>query len=145
VADLPTPAELAERGRGVYRTAIDPNGTGAVNLHAGSRNDAMLSVFTGVGARLLAYAVARFSAARLATAVDDDLDVIGQDLFGLPRKQASAAVGSVYLQRGSGGDPSSSPRARASPSRPVRSSRCRPRPARSCSKPPKTFSSRAAC
>jgi uncharacterized phage protein gp47/JayE len=102
VADLPTPAELVARGQGVYRTAIDPGGTGAVDLHAGSRNDAMLSVFTGVSSRLLAYAVARFSAARLATAEDDDLDVIGVDLFGLPRKDAASAVGTVYLQRPNG-------------------------------------------
>jgi uncharacterized phage protein gp47/JayE len=102
VADLPTPAELATRGQGVYRTAIDPGGTGAVDLRPGSRNDAMLSVFTGVASRLLGYAAAQFAASRLASAVGDELDVIGVDLFGEPRKDAAAAVGTAYLQRPSG-------------------------------------------
>ena len=99
MADLPTPAELVAKGRGVYRTLMDPAGTGVVNLRAGSRNDAQLSVFLGLVSRVLRYAADRFSASRLSSALDDDLDIIAQDLFGTRRKDAAAAIGTIYLQR----------------------------------------------
>jgi uncharacterized phage protein gp47/JayE len=99
MADLPRPDEFARIAQGVYRTALDPGGTGAVNLRSGSRNDALVSLFTALSIRLAAYAADRASGAHLSSAEDEDLDVLGRDLFQEERKEAIGAVGTVYLKR----------------------------------------------
>jgi uncharacterized phage protein gp47/JayE len=99
MADLPTASELVQTGQGVYRTALDPGGTGAVNLNPGSRNDTLLSAMVGLLLRLTRTTADRIAGSRLSSAVDDELDLIGNDLFAQPRKLDVAAVGNAFLQR----------------------------------------------
>lgn len=99
MADLPTTSDLLDAGQGALRTALDPAGTGAVNLRAGSKNDTLLSVAIALQTRGLSYASARIAAARLSSATDTDLDTVGMDLFGEPRKDVAFAIGTAYLQR----------------------------------------------
>jgi uncharacterized phage protein gp47/JayE len=99
MADLPTSSELAEIGRAAFRAALDPGGTGAVNLRPGSRNDVAISALTGIGNRLGAYVADRVSAARRSSATGEDLDAHARDLYGETRKSASASTGKVRLTR----------------------------------------------
>lgn len=99
MAELPTPTELADTGRAAFRAALDPAGTGAVNLNPGSRNDTAISVLTAVGMRLAAYVADRVAAGRRSSATDTDLDVLGRDLYGEERKPEAFATGVVRLAR----------------------------------------------
>lgn len=98
-ADLPTTDELVAVGRTALRTALDPAGTGAVNLRPGSRNDTALSVLAAMGSRLSKYASERSAAARVSSAEDEDLDARAADLYGEERKAAVAATGLLRLKR----------------------------------------------
>ncbi len=99
MADLPTPDELAAIGRAAFRIAIDPDGTGAVDLRAGSRNDVAVSTLAAVGTRLARYAADRVAAARRASARGADLDDIARDLYHEERKADAAATGGIRLTR----------------------------------------------
>lgn len=99
MADVPTPAELAKVAQQAFAIALDPNGTGAVNLNPGSRNDTMISVVTAVGHRVARYTSNRLAASNVSSATVDDLGILGETLYSLPRKGDVAAVGTVYLQR----------------------------------------------
>lgn len=99
MATLPTPAELTALARARLRSALDPTGTGAVDLRAGSRLDALVSVATGMGNRLSSYVADRMGALRRSTAQDEDLDVLARDLYSETRKPASYATGKVGLVR----------------------------------------------
>jgi uncharacterized phage protein gp47/JayE len=99
MADLPTPVELKNAGQAAFRAAIDPTGSGAVNLAPGSKNDMMLSVLAGLLLRLGRTTADRIAGSRRSSAVDDELDLIGRDLYSQPRKPAAAAVGTAYLHR----------------------------------------------
>jgi hypothetical protein len=107
--DLPTPQDLAQVGAAAFRSALDPAGTGAVNLRAGSRNDTAISVMAAMTNRVSIYAADRAAAARIGSAQGEDLDVLAQDLFLDRRKQAAAATTTVYLTRPDGTTPSSIP------------------------------------
>jgi uncharacterized phage protein gp47/JayE len=99
MADLPTPVELKNAGQAAFRSAIDPTGTGAVNLAPGSKNDTMLSVLVGLVLRLSRTTADRIAGSRRSSAVDDELDLIGRDLYSQPRKPDAAAVGTAYVHR----------------------------------------------
>jgi len=96
---LPTVDELAAAGRAAFRKSIDPDGTGAVDLAAGSRNDTAISALTAIANRILAYVLDRVAAARIASATGDDLDAAALDWYGEFRKQDVAATGFVELTR----------------------------------------------
>jgi len=97
--ELPTPTELVQIGQAKIRSLQDPQGTGAVNLHPGSRWDLALSAFAALAARNTAHIADRVAARSLVSAVDDDLDIIAADLFNDGRLPAAAATTTVYLQR----------------------------------------------
>lgn len=99
MADIPSPSEIADIGRNTFKTAIDPDGTGAVNVRPGSRNDTALSPMTAIGNRLSMYVLDRVSAGRRATATGDDLDIIAADIYGETRKEASKTTGIIRLTR----------------------------------------------
>jgi uncharacterized phage protein gp47/JayE len=99
VSDLPTPAEVVTAAKVAFRGAVDPDGTGAVDLAAGSRNDLAISTVSAVGNRLSLYAADRVTASRIASASGDDLDVLAADLFGLTRKPDVAATGFLRFTR----------------------------------------------
>jgi uncharacterized phage protein gp47/JayE len=96
---LPTTDEIVAVGRAAFRSAIDPSGTGAVNLAAGSRNDTAISALAAIANRLALYSLDRASAARIASATGDDLDEAALDLYGEKRKEAAAATGFIQLER----------------------------------------------
>lgn len=97
--ELPTPAELAALAQQKLRAVLDPTGTGAVDLAAGSRNDNMVSVNTALCTRVAQYAADRLTARSLATATGDDLDALVADIYQDRRKVANAATDFVWLQR----------------------------------------------
>lgn len=99
MAELPTVADLAAVGQGKLRAQLDPNGTGLVDLRAGSKNDIAISVNSAMAAKNTAYIADRLAASLLANASGDDLDTIGRDRYHEERKVAVAAVGTLYLQR----------------------------------------------
>lgn len=99
MAELPTPDELRKEIEGSLRTSLDPNGTGAVNLRAGSDNAAYVSVVTLLGGRLIAYSANRVAARSPFDATGDDLEDIGRDLFEIKKKGAQRSTGRLYLQR----------------------------------------------
>lgn len=103
MSQLPTPAELATVAKGAYRSAIDPGGTGAVDLQPGSRNDVALSVAAAMSHRVSLYAADRVTASRLASASGEDLDVLARDWYGVTRKAGNAATGYLRLVRGTTG------------------------------------------
>lgn len=96
---LPTPSEFLAVGQGALRSGLNPQGTGAVNLQAGSDNDVLLSVNLAMYQRLAAHVANRVKARSRSTSTSVDLTVVGNDNYYLPRKVAAAAVGTVYLQR----------------------------------------------
>lgn len=96
---LPTTDEIVSIGRASFRAALDPGGTGTVNLAAGSRNDTAISVLAAIANRVLLYALDRATAARIASATGDDLDEDAQDLFGERRKEAASTTGFIRLTR----------------------------------------------
>ena len=100
--DLPSAQELAEIAEEELRLALDPHGTGAVDLHDGSRNTALVSMQVGLGLRVVRYAAERDAAARASTSNGDDLDGVGRDDYGEERKPEAFATGAVRLVRGSG-------------------------------------------
>lgn len=108
--NLPTPAELATIAERELRLALDPQGTGRVDLHDGSRLTAFVSMQTALGLRVVRYVASRDAAARASTATGDDLDVVAHDDYGETRKTASAATGKVRLTRAGGGLATSVPR-----------------------------------
>lgn len=97
--DLPTPQELAEEAERSLRLALDPHGTGAIDLQDGSRNTALVSLMTAMGTRVVRYAAEREAASRVSTATSDDLTTVGRDDYGEPRKEAAYATGAVRLLR----------------------------------------------
>lgn len=99
MADLPSPDDLAQAGRAAFRATLDPGGTGAVNLRAGSRNDTAISMMAALVNRVVGYVQDRVSANRLASASGDDLDALAADLYGETRKLDVAATGFVQLTR----------------------------------------------
>lgn len=100
MADLPSTDELVAIGRAAFRAAIDPEGTGTVNLRPGSRNDAALGVMAALGTRLANYAAGRAAARLLSSATGDDLDALGVDLYHEKRKAEAFATGQIRLTRG---------------------------------------------
>lgn len=96
---LPSVPELADIAEQELRLALDPGGTGAVDLHDGSRNTALVSMMTYLAHRAVRYANDREAAARASTAEGDDLDTVGRDFYGEPRKVAAPAQGYRLLQR----------------------------------------------
>lgn len=107
--ELPTIAELAGRANSELRLALDPQGTGSVDLHDGSRLTALVSMQTGLAARVVRYAAARAAAARASTSEGDDLDIVARDDYGEERKGEARATGKIQLLRASGGDATSIP------------------------------------
>lgn len=97
--EIPTPAELTQIGQAQLRALLDPQGTGAVDLQAGSRNDIMMSVLTAMMTRLIVHTAERTAARSLQSAVTDDLAVLGSDIYNDAEKPAAAATGTVYLKR----------------------------------------------
>lgn len=93
MADLPTPDDLAETAQASLRVSLDPEGRGLVDLRAGSRLDAFVSVGAALGTRVGAYAADRAAAGRLASSVGEDLDQLAKDFFFETRKVAVAATG----------------------------------------------------
>lgn len=103
MSELPTVDELIETGRASLRVDLDPNGTGAIDLNAGSRLDVALSLNAALGLRALRFTGDRVAASRLASAVDTDLEALALDLFQETRKGDNRATGYVWLQRLGGG------------------------------------------
>lgn len=100
MADLPTPDELVRAAQGAYRSAIDPAGTGAVNLRPGSRNDVAISALGAVGNRLSLYTADRVAASQLDSSSGEDLDALAADRFGGEKRKAGIeATGVVRLVR----------------------------------------------
>lgn len=99
---LPTIQDLADTAEQELRTALDPQGTGVVDLADGSRNTALVSMQVGVAARVVRYAADREAASRASTGEGDDLDVVGRDFYGEPRKASAKATGYRKLLRGAG-------------------------------------------
>lgn len=100
--NLPTVAELAEIAQEELRLALDPLGTGAVDLHDGSRATALVSLQVGLASRAVRYAADREAAARASTAAGDDLDIVARDFYGEARKPEAFATGVIRLLRGVG-------------------------------------------
>lgn len=103
MSDLPTTTELANVVRAAFRRSLDPDGTGAVDLAAGSRNDTLVSAIVGAAARVARGAADRFAASRFSSASGDDLATDARDLFFAEIAPATQAVGTLYLQRLGGG------------------------------------------
>lgn len=99
---LPSVPELAEIAEQELRLALDPSGTGVVDLHDGSRNTALVSMMVYLAHRAVRYASDREAAARASTAELDDLDTVGRDFYGEPRKEPAKAAGYRLLQRPGG-------------------------------------------
>lgn len=96
---IPSTLDLAVLFEAALRLAIDPNGTGAINLRAGSDNAALVSMATQLGNRTFAYAADRARARSFADSDGDDLDEIVADIFGDKRKQLNPSTTTVYLKR----------------------------------------------
>jgi hypothetical protein len=99
LSNLPTAEELASIGEEAFRTALDPEGTGAIDLSSGSRNAIAISVMTAMGNRLSAYAADRASASQRASATGDDLINLGRDRYRESPKADVAATGIIRLTR----------------------------------------------
>lgn len=102
MADLPTPADLVAEGQRSLRADLDPAGTGAVDLSAGSDLDTFLSAATAMMTPVLGHVADRVAARTLSSTTGSDLDEIAQDDFQDSRKNPAAARGFVYLIRPSG-------------------------------------------
>lgn len=100
--NLPTVQDLAEIAEQELRGALDPQGTGVVDLADGARNTALVSLQVGMAARVVRYAADREAGSRASTAEGDDLDVVGRDFYGEPRKPDARATGFRKLLRGAG-------------------------------------------
>lgn len=96
---IPSTNDLAVMFEAGLRLGIDPNGTGAINLRAGSDNAVLVSLGTKLGNRVVAYAADRVRARSFKSSSDTDLDEIVEDLFGDKRKPPNAATTTVYLRR----------------------------------------------
>jgi uncharacterized phage protein gp47/JayE len=83
----------------VYRAALDPGGTGAVNLAPGSRNDVAVSALNALTTRVTGYVADRVAAGRVHSATGEDLDILAQDFYQETRKPARTATGMIQLTR----------------------------------------------
>lgn len=97
---IPTIQETARICEEALVGALDPQGAGIVDLEAGSDNAALVSMFAQGTARLGQYVAVRVAARDIDTAADTDLDDVLRDRWkGETRKGATAAIGTIYLQR----------------------------------------------
>ena len=96
---IPTPAELAGIAQAAVRAALDPTGTGAVDLQTGSRNDVLVSVATTLAMRNATHLADRIAANSPKTAQKDDLDILAGDVYGDVRRQGIAATGLIPIYR----------------------------------------------
>jgi uncharacterized phage protein gp47/JayE len=96
---FPTQAELVQVAEDAFRSVLDPDGRGTIDLQPGSDNAALVSVVTQVALRMLAYAADRNAAAITASSSGTDLDDHVRDVYGEQRKLSAASVGHVYLMR----------------------------------------------
>lgn len=98
-SDLPTPDDLVQAAQAKLRSKLDPGGTGAVDLRAGSELDTLVSVAAALASRNTSHIAERLKQRSIRSATGADLEAVGQDLKGLKKKLAAAATGFVYVQR----------------------------------------------
>jgi len=96
---IPSSNDLAVMFEAALRLGIDPAGTGAVNLRAGSDNAVLVSMATQLGNRVFGYVADRVRARSFASSTGDDLDEFVEDIFADKRKDPSQSTSTVYLRR----------------------------------------------